>query len=777
MNTLDPFARLAPFIQAYIYQNHWADLREIQKAAIPAILDTSDHVLIMSGTASGKTEAAMLPVLTLLEQSPAKSVGVLYIGPLKALINDQFERIQGLLQEKPELPIQGWHGDIAYYQKQRFLKQPRGILQITPESMEALFVNRSGELDVIFGDLRFIIIDEIHAFLGTERGQQVLCHLQRLERAIRHSTRRIGLSATIGDTDLALQWLESSSQFQTRARLVTESTQGRRIELRVNHFVMAAEEREFHAAMAPTEVGIQHHKALSETNTTPMPEMQRDETMPVSPPDRRWELQQKHSDYYDDLFAMTMRHQKALVFTNRRNKAEQIAAELRQRLAQVQSGVDWYFVHHSSISAALRELAEGKMRDNAQHACTIATASLELGIDIGHLDLTVQIDAPHTVSSFVQRLGRSGRRGTPSRMCFYTFEYLGKDADPPPELEQIPWNFLQTIAIIQLYLEERWIEPPDIPTMPLSLLYQQTMSVMRARTELTPAQLAQSILKLSPFQSITLDEYRLFLQHLVTLDQLAQMDEGTLIVGMKGGQLTSHYHFYAIFANEQECRVLAGTQEIGTIQGLPEHDSIVGLAGYAWRVISVDEPGRTIHVERAKGFVKPNWLNIGDLHFHEHVMQRLRQVLQEQTMYSYLSPLAQQRLTLIRELVRDSDWLHSCVVRLEPGRFVLFHWTDSRIYRTLAHLLKYSGWPVELPRSGSYIKVVYDGDTGAVIAELRKLSPQVSELVKALVAELKDGQLFQGKYDYLAPRPLLEKAYIDDVLNVPGTMQWLTTCS
>ncbi len=263
MNATDPFARLAPFIQSYIYQNRWTDLRDIQKAAIPAILDTSDHVLIMSGTASGKTEAALLPVLTLLEQSPAQSVGALYIGPLKALINDQFERIQGLLQEKPDIPIQGWHGDIAHYQKKRFLQRPRGILQITPESMEALFVNRSGELGMIFGDLRFIIIDEIHAFLGTERGQQVLCHLQRLERAIRRPVRRIGLSATIGDTDIALQWLESSSQFQTRARLVTESTQGRRIELRVNHFVMASEENEFHAAMAPAEVGVRRRRRKS----------------------------------------------------------------------------------------------------------------------------------------------------------------------------------------------------------------------------------------------------------------------------------------------------------------------------------------------------------------------------------------------------------------------------------------------------------------------------------------------------------------------------------
>lgn len=774
MSETDAFSRLAPFIQTYIYQHRWMDLRAIQKEAIPALLDTNDHVLIMSGTASGKTEAAMLPVLTLLEQSPAQSVGVLYIGPLKALINDQFERIQDLLRERPDIPIQDWHGDIAHHRKKRFLQHPRGILQITPEAMEALFVNRTDELGAIFGDLRFIIIDEIHAFLGTERGQQVLCHLQRLERAIRRPVRRVGLSATIGDTESALRWLESGSQSQMRARLVTEPVQGRQIELRVNHFVLAAEEYEFQATALAGFGDRYQHKTAADTQIMPQPE----EAIEAGDlPDKRRELQQRREDYYDDLFTLTGRYQKTLIFTNRRNKAERIAAELRRRLAREQPGRDRYFVHHSSIAADLREMAERKMRDDSQQTCTIATASLELGIDIGRLDLTVQVDAPHTVSSFVQRLGRSGRRGSPSRMCFYTSEYLGEDMSSSPELKQIPWNFLQTLAVVQLYLEEQWIEPPDIPAMPLSLLYQQTMSVMRARTELTPAQLAQSILKLSPFQSVTLDEYRLFLRNLITLDQLAQMDEGTLIVGMKGEQLTSHYHFYAIFADQQDYRVLAGSQEIGTIQGLPELESVIGLAGYAWRVLSVDERGKTVHVESAKGTVKPNWFSIRDIHFHGHVMQRLRQILQEETVYAYLSPLARRRLVLARELVRRSDWLRSCIVRLEPGRFALFPWAGSRIYETLAHLLHFLDWDAHRSNSGPYLEIAYDGDAGAVIAELRKLSPQVLELVKALVSGLKDSQLWQGKYDYLAPRTLLEKAYINDVLDVPGTMQWLANCS
>lgn len=767
------FARLAPFIQNYIYQHGWADLREIQKAAIPVLLDTEDHVLIMSGTASGKTEAAMLPILTLLDQSPARSVGALYIGPLKALINDQFERIQELLREKPDIPIQGWHGDIAQHQKKRFLQRPRGVLQITPESMEAMLVNRSGELGTIFGDLRFIIIDEIHAFLGTERGQQVLCHLQRLERVIRRPVRRVGLSATIGDTAIALRWLESSSQFQIPARLVTEPVQERRVELRVNHFVMAPEKGEFQAAMAPAEAGSHPQRAISpDTALISAPEETADAG---GPPDKRRELQQKREDYYDDLFALTRCYQKSLIFTNRRNKAERIAAELRRRLELAEAGRDWYFVHHSSIAASLREAAEEKMRVPGQQACTIATASLELGIDIGQLDLTVQVDAPHTVSSFVQRLGRSGRRGTPSRMCFYTFEYLNHDLSPPPELKQIPWNFLQTLAIIQLYREERWIEPPTIPSMPLSLLYQQTMSILRARTEMTPAQLAQAVLKLSPFRDVTLDEYRLFLRNLIARDQLAQMDEGTLIVGMKGEQLTGHYHFYAIFTDQQDCQVLAGSREIGTIQGLPEMESVIGLAGYAWRVISVDEHRRIVHVERAQGLVKPDWVSFSRAQFHERVMQRLRQALQEETVYPYLSPLARQRLALARELVGHSDWLRSSLVRLEPGCFALFFWTSSRIYETVAHMLHFLGWDARRSNSGPYLELVYDGDEGAVIAELRALSVRTPELIKTLVAELKESQIYQGKYDSFAPRALLEKAYMKDVLDIPGAMQWLTT--
>ena len=172
------FSRLAPFIQEYIYTHNWTELRPIQIEACQAIFDTDAHVLLAAGTASGKTEAAFLPVLTLMQQNQTNTIGVLYISPIKALINDQFVRLNDLLKEA-DIPVCHWHGDVAPSRKQMLLKDPKGVLQITPESLESLLINKYSQLNRLFGELRFIIIDEVHAFMGSERGGQILCQLAR----------------------------------------------------------------------------------------------------------------------------------------------------------------------------------------------------------------------------------------------------------------------------------------------------------------------------------------------------------------------------------------------------------------------------------------------------------------------------------------------------------------------------------------------------------------------------------------------------------------------
>ena len=203
------FELFSPFIQEYIYSRGWDKLHEVQVAAADTIFCTDNNLLITSATASGKTEAALFPILSQFYDDPPRSVGAIYIAPLKSLINDQFSRIDELLS-MTGIPVYHWHGDVAQSHKSKLLKKPEGILQITPESLESMLMNRSNDIPRLFGDLRYIIIDEIHTLTSTDRGNQVICQIERIAKKIGHMPRRIGLSATVGDTSLAVKWLSGS---------------------------------------------------------------------------------------------------------------------------------------------------------------------------------------------------------------------------------------------------------------------------------------------------------------------------------------------------------------------------------------------------------------------------------------------------------------------------------------------------------------------------------------------------------------------------------------
>ena len=207
---MDIFSRYADFIQDFIYRNRWENLRAIQVAAGEAIFDTDQNVLLCASTASGKTEAAFFPILTEFIEDPPSSVGCLYIAPLKALINDQFLRLNDLCEEA-HIPVWHWHGDVSSSHKKKLLKHPSGILQITPESLEALLMHKHSEVPKLFGDLRYVVIDEIHSLLRGDRGGQCMCLIQRLQRMSGANPRRIGLSATIGDPEEAGRFLSAGS--------------------------------------------------------------------------------------------------------------------------------------------------------------------------------------------------------------------------------------------------------------------------------------------------------------------------------------------------------------------------------------------------------------------------------------------------------------------------------------------------------------------------------------------------------------------------------------
>ena len=310
----NPFYRLAPFIQEYIYRARWDSLRAIQVQATQAVLDTDQHVLIMSGTASGKTEAAFLPILTQLYNNPSSTIGAIYIGPLKALVNDQFQRLTGLLEDI-DIPVQSWHGDISQSKKEKFIKNAKGILQITPESLEAMLIKRQSELGRLFGDLRFVVIDEVHAFIGSDRGRQIICQLQRLERSGSIPARRIGLSATIGDPDQAMDWLKGGTN--TSVLLIDDKHSQRSVEIGLEHFPVKSEP-------ADNNTGNDLEQSLD------------------------------GDEIFDNIYEMTHRTKKTLVFVNSRKDAEFTTSKLRIIARQHQTNEYMYHIHHGNIAAPLR---------------------------------------------------------------------------------------------------------------------------------------------------------------------------------------------------------------------------------------------------------------------------------------------------------------------------------------------------------------------------------------------------------------------------------------
>jgi ATP-dependent Lhr-like helicase len=720
------FNRLAPFIQEYIYTNAWTELRPVQVEACRVIFDTDAHLLLAAGTASGKTEAAFLPVLTLLHENPSSTIGVLYIGPIKALINDQFERLNNLLKEA-DIPVWAWHGDISQSRKNKLVKNPKGVLQITPESLESFLINKNTELVRLLGDLRFIIIDEIHAFMGSERGCQVLCQLARLSRYTKNQPRRIGLSATLGDYSLAEEWLSAGTELP----VITPEIKGgqRKVQLSLAHFFVTEEE----PSLSSSYKGEKKEKKLT-----------------INP-------------YYKYIFDNS-KARKCLIFANNRAEIELVIANLRQ-IAEAEGLPDIYHVHHGSISAALREEAEEAMRD-ANPAVTAATVTLELGIDIGQLERVIQLESPLSVASFLQRLGRSGRRGAAADMQFICAE---EELSPEESLpQQIPWQLLQAIAIIQLYLEERWIEPIQPLHYPLSLLYHQTMSILTATGELSPAALAEEVLTLPTFKSISKEDFRQLLYHLINIEHIQQTESGGLIIGLMGESIVRKFNFYTVFTNNVEYTVRDDSTEIGSIIMPPPAGNQFALAGRTWKVLEIDSRRKTVFVERTQGMARVSWRG-GTGNIHTRILQRMQQVLCENIQYPYLQNNAKERLKEARQLAQSVGLEREHIVLLEGNTCCIFPWTGTVEYRTFERFINFFVREALDIRSiggiSPYFLTVKLGKSNLEELQGEIVSFRNNELTaEDLVAPAEAPKL--QKYDEFIPNNLLRKAFASDYLNV-----------
>lgn len=648
---MDVFDHYAPFIQDYIYEHNWQNLRPIQVAAAEEIFNTDHNVLLSASTASGKTEAAFFPILSKINGEKADSIQVLYIAPLKALINDQYERLTNLC-EPSAIKIWRWHGDVAQTQKRKMLKKPSGVLQITPESLESFMINKHMDIPRLFHNLQFIVIDELHSFLRNDRGGQTFCLIQRLSKLAGVNPRRIGLSATIGNLDAARKFLGAGSKHETSAPRVQNQKQIWRLSM--EHFYQTD----------PQSADKDHS---ADKNIIP----KTDKAPALADPGIGY------------IFEHT-RGRKCLVFTNSREECEAVCQQLRA-YCKYNHEPDRFLIHHGNLSPALRETAEEAMKDEDSYMTTCATATLELGIDIGQLESAFQIDAPFTVSGFLQRMGRTGRRGNPPEMHFVMREEHPESRAMLPDL--IPWSLLQGIALVQLYIEDKWVEPPQPNRLPYSLLYHQTMSTLASSGEMCPAELAIRVLTLAYFHNISQNDYKILLRHLLKTNQIEKTENGGLILGLAGERVVNNFKFYAVFQENEEFSVHAGSEELGTIVKPPPVGDKIAIAGRVWVVEDIDRKRHQVYCHGVDGQIPAYFGDVpGDI--HPRILQRMRKVLSEKKMYPYLLPNAKARLVQMRDTCNIAGVPEKQLINLGGNMWVLFPWTGSYAFLALERLIK-----------------------------------------------------------------------------------------
>ncbi len=729
---MNVFQRYSPAIQKYIYQEGWESLRAIQAAAGDAIFDTDANVLLSASTASGKTEAAFFPIITLMQENPPASIGCLYIAPLKALINDQFTRLNDICAESG-IDVWHWHGDVSAAQKKKLLKHPSGILQITPESLEAMLLRKRALIPMLFGDLRFIVIDEIHSFIRGDRGGQTFCLIERLCRLAGANPRRIGLSATIGEP-------------MTVARLLSGSTGRRTVVPRIK------------APGAKWRISMEHFYTGPTTGETEKTEA----------------VETKMNEAADPSFMYLLdntRGHKCLIFTNSREECETVCATLRQ-YCEVLHEPDRFLIHHGNLSVSYRQSAEETIKKEDSYMTVCTTSTLELGIDIGRLERAFQIDAPFTVSSFLQRMGRTGRRGNPSEMWFVIREDPAESRAILPA--RIPWKLLQAIALVQLYTEEKWVEPPREGRLPYSLLFHQTMSTLASEGEMSPAMLASRILSLSCFRNISKDDFRTLLRHLLETDQMEITENGGLIVGIAGEKVVNNFKFYAVFQENEEYSVRCESKEIGTIVKPPPTGDKIAIAGRVWIVEDIDIKRHVVYCHPVKGII-PAYFGDEPGDIHTHILQRMKRVLSEESIYPYLLPHARSRLAQARTSAVQSHLVECSLLPLGGNMYCLIPWLGSYSFLALERFIRIKcakrlglkGFDSQRPYFMQFSMDVPPEEFGRVLEEEAYRFTDPMELLYPAETPVFD------KYDEFLPPELTRKGFAFGVLDVKEMLSYL----
>ncbi|MCF3500511.1 DEAD/DEAH box helicase [Stenotrophomonas geniculata] len=719
MSDSGAFHLLHPRIQRYLWAEQWEALREVQELAIPLVLRADQDVIIAASTASGKTEAAFLPALTHLLNTDEEGL-IVYISPLKALINDQFERLQRLCEDL-EVPVWPWHGDISGSTKQRFFKHPRGVLLITPESLEAMLCNRGTSVAAAFSKLIYIVVDELHAFIGSERGKQLQSLMHRIDVLLRRRTPRLGLSATLGDFSSAGRFLRAGPS----PALVNAASNDNALQLVIKGYEEpGAPNGPEDEPTAPNAVSQHLYRTLCGTNN--------------------------------------------LIFPNSRREVERYT-HLLNRLSEQDGRPREFWPHHGSLSKEIRTDTEAALKQKERPATAVCTNTLELGIDIGAVKSIAQIGPPPSVASLRQRLGRSGRRkGEPAVLRGYVIENA-IDADSPLET-RLRLATVQTIASVFL-LTQKWYEPPSVNGLHLSTLVQQLLSSIAQYGGLKAAQAYQLLCTdPGPFHGLSQDAFAELLRHLGQEQILIQDSSGLLLHGPVGDKLVNHYTFYAAFSVDEEFRIVASGKTLGTlpVSQLLSPDQRILFGGRTWLVEQVEDAQKTIYVAAAKGGNPPLFNGSGG-QVHTQVRQTMRRLYQQELEPVFLDPTAsrflQEAQSAYFHLGMDGKLLLD-----QSSNLLLLTWLGDSANEAIACLLNAQGFVSQADRLG--VEISKGGRSlDDVIKVLGRIARTPAPSPETLLHSAKN--LTTQKWDGLLPTRLLQRSYASLRLDLEEATSWL----